>query len=196
MIGKRPSCFHDQLPRQPHHHQRQGQRRARPGPDRHQLQLDLHRASVNDGDFHFVAFVREGNTLQTYVDGVADTSGTTTGVTNISNASNLIAAAAPAPASTEPRTSPARLDEIKIYDRALSLCEILAGVDAGLDLDLDGEVLPLSDMLLLLRRLFGFSGSVLAAGAVGNGCVRCGAEPLAVFIDAIGARSTSTATAR
>ena len=185
VFGKRPSCFHDSF---------LDNRMTADGRLGVEIDQDpaatnynslATTATVNDGGFHFFAFVREGNTLRTWVDGVADTSGATTGVTNISNASNLIAGRGACTGVDGTAYFSGQLDEIKIYDRALSLCEVLAGVDAGLDFDLDGAVLPLTDMLLLLRRLFGFSGSVLTTGVVGNGCVRCGAEPLVVFIDAV-----------
>jgi hypothetical protein len=44
-----------------------------------------------------------------------------------------------------------------------------------LDVDGDGEVLPMTDGILLLRYLFGFGGEVLIEGAIGAACTRCNA---------------------
>ncbi len=54
-----------------------------------------------------------------------------------------------------------------------------------LDIDDNGTLGPLTDGLLILRRLFGFSGSTLIAGAVGGGCNRCDAGPIADYIDSL-----------
>ena len=51
----------------------------------------------------------------------------------------------------------------------------LTSVVTQLDIDGDGETEPLTDGLLVLRWLFGFTGSTLVTGAVGGGCVRCDA---------------------
>ena len=45
--------------------------------------------------------------------------------------------------------------------------------DAALDIDGNGALDALTDGLLLLSRLFGFSGPTLVDGAVGDGCTRC-----------------------
>ena len=44
---------------------------------------------------------------------------------------------------------------------------------AVLDVDANGAVQPLTDGLLVLRHLFGFTGSTLTSGALGVGCSRC-----------------------
>jgi hypothetical protein len=54
-----------------------------------------------------------------------------------------------------------------------------------LDIDDNGTLGPLTDGLLILRRLFGFSGSSLITGAVGGGCNRCDAGPIAAYIDSL-----------
>ena len=54
-----------------------------------------------------------------------------------------------------------------------------------LDVDDDATFGPLTDGLLILRRLFGFSGSALIAGAVGDGCNQCDAGPIAAYIDSL-----------
>ena len=54
-----------------------------------------------------------------------------------------------------------------------------------LDIDGNGSVAPLTDGLLVLRRLFGFSGPALIASAVGGGCARCDSVGIASYIDSI-----------
>jgi hypothetical protein len=59
-------------------------------------------------------------------------------------------------------------------------------IDANLslfDIDDNDSILALTDGLLILRRLFGFSGSTLVTGAVGPGCMRCDAPSIAAYID-------------
>ena len=51
-----------------------------------------------------------------------------------------------------------------------------------LDLDGDGEVDALTDGLLLLRRLFGFSAQALDPGAVDMDCTRCDAPSIEGYI--------------
>jgi hypothetical protein len=48
-----------------------------------------------------------------------------------------------------------------------------------LDIDANGSTDPLTDGLLVLRYLFGFTGSTLVGGAVGVGCARCTANEIA-----------------
>jgi hypothetical protein len=55
-----------------------------------------------------------------------------------------------------------------------------------LDVDANGAVDPLTDGLLILRRLFGFSGAALVDGAIGAGCTRCDAGDVATYIDGLG----------
>ena len=64
-----------------------------------------------------------------------------------------------------------------------------AGVEptaATLDVDADGVVDALVDGLLILRRLFAFSGSTLTSGALGAGCTRCDAGDIAGYVDGLG----------
>jgi hypothetical protein len=61
----------------------------------------------------------------------------------------------------------------------------LDSILAQLDIDLDGEVEPLTDGLLILRRLFSFSGSTLIAGAVDADCTRCDAPAIETYIDGL-----------
>jgi hypothetical protein len=55
-------------------------------------------------------------------------------------------------------------------------------VASAIDIDGDGQYLPLTDGLLLLRFGFGFSGNALIAGAVGPGCTRCDAPSITTFL--------------
>jgi hypothetical protein len=52
-----------------------------------------------------------------------------------------------------------------------------------LDIDGNGSVAPLTDGLLVLRFLFGFSGTTLVSGAVDlAGCTRCNASSIAAYL--------------
>jgi hypothetical protein len=44
---------------------------------------------------------------------------------------------------------------------------------------------PLSDGLLVLRFLFGFSGAALTTGAVGVDCTRCEAEEIEAYLSGL-----------
>ena len=59
---------------------------------------------------------------------------------------------------------------------------------ATLDIDADGSVLPLTDGLLILRHLFGFTGSTLITGAVGGACTRCTAGDIQTYLGSIAAQ--------
>jgi hypothetical protein len=54
-----------------------------------------------------------------------------------------------------------------------------------LDIDDNGAVEPLTDGLLVLRRLFGFSGATLTAAAVGPNCGRCNAAAIEPYLDSL-----------
>ena len=56
------------------------------------------------------------------------------------------------------------------------------GIDVGFDLDGDGESKPLTDGLLLIRYLFGFSGDSLVSGAIGTDATRDTAESVEAYI--------------
>jgi hypothetical protein len=56
---------------------------------------------------------------------------------------------------------------------------------AAFDIDGDGSTLPLTDGLLIIRYLFGFQGSALVAGAVGDSAVRTDATTLIDLLDAL-----------
>jgi hypothetical protein len=54
-----------------------------------------------------------------------------------------------------------------------------------LDVDANGAVDALTDGMLILRRLIGFSGAALITGTVANDCWHCGAGAIAAYIDSI-----------
>jgi hypothetical protein len=56
--------------------------------------------------------------------------------------------------------------------------------ELGLTLDIDGNTTigALTDGLLLLRHLFGFTGPTLVTGVVGGGCTRCDAPSIEAFL--------------
>jgi hypothetical protein len=53
------------------------------------------------------------------------------------------------------------------------------------DIDGNGEVDPLTDGLLALRFLFGFTGDSLIAGAVANGCGRCTSDEIVTHLEGL-----------
>ena len=86
---------------------------------------------VNDGLFHHVAIVRETTNMLVYVDGVLEDSNSTSGITIISNATEFVAGRSPCVTSDGTRYFDGRLDELSLYDRALSQGEIAAIHAAG-----------------------------------------------------------------
>jgi hypothetical protein len=67
-------------------------------------------------------------------------------------------------------------------DSSDSIASYLTDADSQLDIDGDGESKPLTDGLLLIRYLFGFSGDSLISGAVGTGAERDTAEEVEAYI--------------
>jgi hypothetical protein len=61
----------------------------------------------------------------------------------------------------------------------------LDSIASQLDVDGDGESKPLTDGLLVLRYLFGFTGSTLVTGAVDADCTRCTAQSIAAYLDGL-----------
>jgi hypothetical protein len=54
-----------------------------------------------------------------------------------------------------------------------------------LDVDLDGTLAPLTDGLLVLRYFFGFTGTTLVTGALGNGATRTDPALIVAYLDSI-----------
>jgi hypothetical protein len=57
---------------------------------------------------------------------------------------------------------------------------------ATLDVDGNQDVDALTDGLLVIRELFGFSGSALTNGALGAGCTRCTGAQITAYLDGLG----------
>lgn len=93
---------------------------------------------INDGVFHLVAVVREGATMRIYVDGVLSATGTTAGVTNLVNTALLTAGTSACTGQDGTNFFTGQLDELEIFNRALSQCEIQAIFNAGTS----GKCLP------------------------------------------------------
>ena len=68
----------------------------------------------------------------------------------------------------------------RVTDERIS--EFLGAITRELDIDGDGESKPLTDGLLLIRYLFGFSGDSLISGAIGSGAERDTAEEVEAYI--------------
>ena len=67
---------------------------------------------------------------------------------------------------------------------AKEISALLSAVETELDVDGNGEAKALSDGLLLIRYLFGFSGDALIGGAIGEGATRATAEEIESYIEA------------
>ena len=67
-------------------------------------------------------------------------------------------------------------------DASDTIASYLTDADSQLDIDGDGESKPLTDGLLLIRFLFGFSGDSLISGAIGDGAERDTAEEVEAYI--------------
>ena len=65
---------------------------------------------------------------------------------------------------------------------AEEISSYLEEASSELDIDGDGESKPLTDGLLLIRYLFGFSGDSLVNGAVGPKATRNSAEEIEAYI--------------
>ena len=67
-------------------------------------------------------------------------------------------------------------------DASEVIASYLTDADSQLDIDGDGESKPLTDGLLLIRYLFGFSGDSLVSGAIGADATRNTAEAVEAYI--------------
>jgi hypothetical protein len=65
---------------------------------------------------------------------------------------------------------------------AATILPYLTGLGSILDIDDDGALTPLTDGLLVLRWLFGFTGATLINSAVGGGCERCDAPAIETYL--------------
>ena len=87
--------------------------------------------AINDGIFHHVALMRQGATLSLYLDGVLNESVNTPGIANINNASDLLVGQSICNFYGGPQPFSGALDELAVFNRALSSSEIAALYDAG-----------------------------------------------------------------
>ena len=71
-----------------------------------------------------------------------------------------------------------------------SIIAYLDGCPAMLDVDGNGSAGALTDGVLIVRYLFGFTGAQLTDGAVGPGCTRCDAASIIAFLNSHGTTST------
>jgi hypothetical protein len=67
-------------------------------------------------------------------------------------------------------------------DASEVIASYLTDADSQLDIDGDGESKPLTDGLLLIRYLFGFSGDSLVSGAIGSDATRNTSEAVSAYI--------------
>ncbi|HEX4121046.1 MAG TPA: LamG-like jellyroll fold domain-containing protein, partial [Verrucomicrobiae bacterium] len=86
---------------------------------------------VADGVFHHVAMTRNGTLISLYIDGTFDTSTNTSAITDVSNFDYFIAGTSACVGSGGTVPFVGDLDEIDLWDRALSQAEIAAIYNAG-----------------------------------------------------------------
>ncbi len=129
VMGKRPVCTHDNF------------WDSRIGGGYINIELDQDNAGtghmsvvatqpVNDGNFHHVAFVRQGQAVSIYIDGVLDVSEEASIDHNLSNFADLNVGKSSCTGFDGTNFFSGQLDEIALYDRALSDEEIWAIFDA------------------------------------------------------------------
>ena len=71
------------------------------------------------------------------------------------------------------------------YCTAAAIQSRLVALQAVLDVDDNGDVAALTDGLLVLRFLFGFTGATLVSGAIGDGAARSSPAAVAAYLDAL-----------
>ena len=86
---------------------------------------------VNDGNWHHVAFVRSGTTIQFYIDGASAGSKTGSGITNINNTDNLVIGGFGSACSTN-QLFIGSLDELRIWNVARAQSDIQANMTTEL----------------------------------------------------------------
>ena len=81
---------------------------------------------VNDGAWHNIVVTRSGTSLNLYIDGVLDASGNSAAPTNINNGNPFKLGAEQGNAATFTPAFTGLLDEVQIYNQALSLSQVQA----------------------------------------------------------------------
>jgi hypothetical protein len=61
----------------------------------------------------------------------------------------------------------------------------LSGLGTVLDIDGNGSLAALSDGLLVLRYLFGLTGTTLTSGVVAQNCTRCDADAIVPYLQTL-----------
>jgi hypothetical protein len=87
--------------------------------------------TVNDGMFHHVAIVRHGVSYSDYIDGSLDSSATASGMADINNSAIMRAGNSDCVGVDNTQPFVGELDELVLWDRALSPSEIAAIYQAG-----------------------------------------------------------------
>jgi hypothetical protein len=68
---------------------------------------------------------------------------------------------------------------------AAAITPYLTGLGGVLDIDGNGALDALTDGLLVLRFLFGFTGATLTSGAIGPGCTRCDSAAIVPYLQTL-----------
>jgi hypothetical protein len=66
---------------------------------------------------------------------------------------------------------------------SVSILAYLTELQSMFDIDDDHDLNALTDGLLVLRFLFGFTGTTLTHGAVGADCIRCDADAITRYLE-------------
>ena len=75
--------------------------------------------------------------------------------------------------------------KMRVYATPESVAERIDAFSEGFDVDADGQTKALTDGLMIIRRLFGFSGSTLVNGAVSGNATRTDPTEIAAYIDSL-----------
>src|SRR5262249_43758378 len=88
-------------------------------------------AVVNTGQFHHVVLARQAVTVSLYIDGALDNSQSTAGITDVTTTASMLAGLSPCVGVDGTNYFTGRLDEIKIFNRALTSTEVKTSYNAG-----------------------------------------------------------------
>ncbi len=80
--------------------------------------------TLDDNQWHLIAITRDGVEARLYIDGDPDSSNSTVDITPINNGASLLLGNGPCRSVANISFFSGELDEVRIYDRALSACEI------------------------------------------------------------------------
>ena len=86
---------------------------------------------INDGVYHHLAFVRQGTNGTLYIDGTFETSGSTAGVTYLNTSGDCVIGRSACVGVDGTQYFTGQLDEITVYQQALSLSQVQAIYNAG-----------------------------------------------------------------